>query len=212
MKEKPHKSLTKIERTSMKELSEREDIIITKADKDDAAVIVDVKDYIKGAEQQLNNTKNYKKRQEDQTATNMKLVNDTIERFKKQKLINEKVSERLKRNGPRTPNFYLRPKIHKEGNSDHLVVSSVNCHTANISNYVDYHLEPIVKEIPSNVKGTQDFLKKLEKVKDIPPESFLVTLNVKSLYTNISNNESIKSVKESHEKYKEETVSTKVSP
>ena len=74
----------------MKELSEREDIIITKADKDDAAVIVDVKGYIKGAEQQLNNTKNYKKRQEDQTATNMKLVNDTIERFKKQKLINEK--------------------------------------------------------------------------------------------------------------------------
>ena len=212
MKEKPHKSLTKIERTSMKELSEREDIIITKADKDDAAVIVDVKDYIKGAEQQLNNTKNYKKRQEDQTATNMKLVNDTIERFKKQKLINEKVSEGLKRNGPRTLNFYLRPKIHKEGNSDHLVVSSVNCHTANISNYVDYHLQPIVKEIPSNVKDTQDILKKLEKVKDIPPESFLVTLNVKSLYTNISNNESIKSVKEFHEKYKEETVSTKVSP
>ena len=42
----------------MKELSEREDIIITKADKDGAVVIVDVKDYIKEAEQQLNNTEN----------------------------------------------------------------------------------------------------------------------------------------------------------
>ena len=110
MKEKPYSNLTKNERTSMKELSEQEDIIITKADKGGAAVIVDVKDYIKEAERQLNNTKNYRKFQEDPTATNMKLVNDTIERFKKQKLINEKVAEGLKRNDPKTPKFYLRPK------------------------------------------------------------------------------------------------------
>ena len=58
MKEKPCNNLTKSERTSMKELSERVDIIITKADKGGAVVIVDVKDYIKQAERQLNNTKN----------------------------------------------------------------------------------------------------------------------------------------------------------
>ena len=43
MKEKPYNNLIKSERTSMKELSEREDIIITKADKGGAVVIVDVK-------------------------------------------------------------------------------------------------------------------------------------------------------------------------
>ena len=98
MKEKPYNILTKSEKTSMKELSEQEDIIITKAEKGAAIVIVDVKDYIKEAERQLNNTENYSKRQEDLAATNMKLVNDTIERLKKQKLINEKVAEGLKRN------------------------------------------------------------------------------------------------------------------
>ena len=65
MKEKPYNNLTKNERTSMKELSEREDIIITKADKGGDVVIVDVKDYIKEAERQLNNTENYRKLQED---------------------------------------------------------------------------------------------------------------------------------------------------
>ena len=185
MKEKPYNNLTKNKRTSMKELSEREYIIITKADKGGAVVIADVKDYIKEAERQLNNTENYRKRQEDPIATNMKLVNDTIERFKKQKLINEKVAEGLKRNDPKTAKFYLRPKILKEGNPGRPVVRSVNCHTANISKYVDYHLQPIVKEIPSYVKDTQDFLKKLEKVKDIPQEILLVTLDVNSLYTNI---------------------------
>ena len=65
-------------------------------------------------------------------------------------------------------------------------------------------------EIPSYVKDTQNFFKKLEKVKDIPQESLLVTLDVKSLYTNIPNNEGIKEVKESFEKYKEKPVSTKL--
>ena len=126
---------------------------------------MDLKDYIKEAERQLNNTKNNRKLQEDPTATNMKLVNDTIERFKKQKLINEKVAEGLKRNDPKTPKFYLRSKIHKEGNPGRPVVSSVNCHTANISKYVDYHLQPIVNEIPSYVKDIQEFSQKVRESK-----------------------------------------------
>ena len=112
MKEIPYNNLTKSERTSMKELSERVGITITKAEKGGAVVIVDVKDYIKQAERQINNTKNYRKLQEDPTATNMKFVKNTIERFKKQKLINEKVADGLKRNDPKTPKLYLRPKIH----------------------------------------------------------------------------------------------------
>ena len=87
----------------------------------------------------------------------MKLVSDTIERLKK-KTINEKVADSLKRNDPKTPKFYMGPKIHKEGNPDCPVVSLVNSHTVNISKYVDCNFQPIVKEIPSYVKGTQDFL------------------------------------------------------
>ena len=75
----------------------------------------------------------------------MKLVNETIERFKKQKSMNEKVAEGLKRNDPKTRKFYLRLKINKEGKRGRPVVSSLNSHTANISKYVDYHLQPIVK-------------------------------------------------------------------
>ena len=107
----------------MTELSEREDIIITKADTGGEVVIVDVKDYIKEAEWQLHNNENYRKLQEDPTATNMKLVNDTIKRCKKQKLINEKVPQGLNRNDLKTPKFYLLPKIHKEGNTVNPVVT-----------------------------------------------------------------------------------------
>ena len=64
----------------------------------------------------------------------MKLVHDTTEKCKKQKLTNEKVADDLKRNDSKKRKFYLRPKTHRESNLGHPVVGSVNCHTTNISN------------------------------------------------------------------------------
>ena len=131
---------------SMKELSEWEDIIITKANEGDTVVIAAVKDCIKVAERQLNNIKNYRKFQEDPPATNMKLVNDTTERLKEN---NEwKSCWGPEKKWCKKTKFYLWLKIQKEGNPGDLVVNSVNCHTANISKYVDSHLQTIVKEIP----------------------------------------------------------------
>ena len=109
---------------------------------------------------------------------------------------------------PDTPRFYTRPKM--TGNPGRPVVSSVNYHTYTISKYVDFHLQPIVKNIPSYVRDTTDFLKKLDKVKNIPSNCLLVTLDVKSLYTNIPNNEGIKAVREAYDNHPNETVVTKV--
>ena len=86
MKEKPCNKLTKSKLTRMKELIEQEDTVITKVDKSVTVVIVTVKNYITGAERQLSNTDNNRKLQQDPTVTNMKLVNDTIKRLKKQKI------------------------------------------------------------------------------------------------------------------------------
>ena len=61
---------------------------------------------------------------------------------------------------------------------------------------LSYHLQPIVKEILSYVKDTRYFIQKLNQIEEVPEDSLLVPLYVKSLYTNIPNNEGIKSVKE----------------
>ena len=111
---------------------------------------------------------------------------------------------------PETPKFYTRPKIPKTGKPRRPVVSSVNYHTYTISKYVDFHLQPIVKNIPSYVRDTTDFLQKLDKVKNIPNGCLLVTLDVKSLYTNIPNNERIKALREAYDNHPNKTVATKV--
>ena len=67
-----------------------------------------------------------------------------------------------------------------------------------------------LRKCPHTSKAHKISSKKIEKVRRVPQESLLVTLNVKSIYTNIANNEGIKTVEESYEKYKEEAASTKV--
>ena len=72
-----------------------------------------MKDHIKEVESQLKNKNNYGRLKYDLTETHNRLLNDTIQRFKKQKMMKEKVAEGWKTEDPRTPKFYLRAKINK---------------------------------------------------------------------------------------------------
>ena len=128
----PFNNLTEDEGKALQELSEIDDIVITRTDKGATVFIVDVKGHIRKAESQSKNKDNYHRLKYDPTETHSRLINDTIERFKKQRM-KEKVAKGLKTENPRTTKFYLRPKIHKRGNPGNPVVSSVNCHTSNIT-------------------------------------------------------------------------------
>ena len=116
----PKSNLTKNEADALQQLSQRDDTIITKADKGGTVVIIDVNGYIREANRQLDNTDFDKKIPNDPTESNRNL--QTLE--------------------ARTPNFYMQRKIHKQGNPGRPVISSVNCHTTKISQYVDHHLQP----------------------------------------------------------------------
>ena len=76
-------------------------IIITNADKGGAVVIIDVNDYIREDQRQLNDPMNYKVLAKDPTTTNNNLINQT-----KEQLINDNVANGLKNPSPRTPQFY----------------------------------------------------------------------------------------------------------
>ena len=188
-------NLTKSERLALDQLQQRTDIIITNADKGGAVVIQDTDEYIKEANRQLNDTNFYKKFDIDLTDIHCEKINRTIENFKSADLISEKTASMIKTKDPKTPKFYTMPKIHKKNNPGRPVISSINCHTANISKFVDYHLQEHVKKLPSYVKDTTDFINKISDL-TIPEDSILVTMDVSSLYTNIPNNEGIESIKE----------------
>ena len=98
----------------MIELSDHTEIIISKANKGGAVVIMDVKDYINEANRSLNNKNDYQILNKDFRTTNVKLVNDTIQRFKKEKLLKGTVADSLRVSNPKTPKLYMQPKIHRK--------------------------------------------------------------------------------------------------
>ena len=171
------------------------DIIITSADKGRAVVIQDVIEYIKEAEGQLNNVKNYVPLPNDATKINNDTISKTIKRFQKEHLIKDKVADGLI---TQTQEQNKSLKIHKEGIIGRPVISSVNCYSAKISEYVDYHLQPIVREISSYIKNKSDFFCKIKPITEVPENFYFVTLDVKSLYTSIPNSKGIKPGKLSH--------------
>ena len=109
----------------------------------DAVVTMDVTNYIEKNWNTINK-EHYHQLSKDQTTANNETADNVIERFQKKNLIIKNVAEELKTASPRTPRFYIQPKIYQQNNPGRPVISSVNCHTWNISEYVDYHLQPIV--------------------------------------------------------------------
>ena len=109
----------------------------------------------------------------------------------------------------KAPEFHLLPKIHKANHPGRSVISSLNCHTSRISEFVDYYLQPEVKKLKSYVKDTTDFIKKTEGIDHVSDDSYLVSLDVRSLYTNIPQKEGIEAVKQKLKKAKP-SISIKV--
>ena len=139
---------------------------------------MDVEKYISEANRQLSDKRNYKKLQEDPTLQHSNLVNDTMNRFKKRNLLSKKLADGLKSVNAKTPKFYISPKIHKENNPGRPVINSINYYTSEISRFIDHHLQPLVREIPSHIKDTNGFINKIDNFA-VPLKSFLVTMDVK---------------------------------
>ena len=102
--------ITKNETDALQQLSQRDEIIITKADKGGAVVIIDADDYIRKANRQLNNTDSYKKIPNGPTESNRNEVNNTINELKMQRLLDDKTTKNLQTPEARTPNFQMQPK------------------------------------------------------------------------------------------------------
>ena len=102
-------------------------------------VIIDTDSYLKEANHQLSDEASYKQLSQDPTLQHNRMVNQTIERFKNEKLLPKKIGDGLKISIPKTPKFYISPKIHKPNNPGRPVINSIECHTE-ISRIVDHHL------------------------------------------------------------------------
>ena len=78
------------------------------------------------------------------------------------------------------------------------IVSSYESPTENISQFIDYWLQPIMKGLLSFLKDTTELITQLNEL-TIPLNIILVTIDVKSLYTCIPHREGIQACAEASE-------------
>lgn len=190
-KAKFHSNMSKSEFASLQSLARDSSIVIKKADKSGTIVIMNKSDYIAEVERQLNNSEYYEKLDSDPSEEVKSRISDCIVKMSLESPNICDVFDTFP-SEIRTPMFYILPKTHKDvdtnlplGYPGRPIVSACSSSTDNISKYVDYTLKPLMQSLPSYVKDTTDFIQKLKSFKLAHANSYLVTLDVSSLYTNI---------------------------
>ena len=88
------------------------------------------------------------------------------------------------------------------------MIYPTECHTE-ISQFVDYHPRHVVKQIQSYIKDTNHFISKVNDF-SVAVNSVLVTMDVRSLYTSIPDNEGMAATKKRYRNYIHKTLSTKI--
>ena len=91
----------------------------------------------------------------------------------------------------RLARVYFLKKIHKTPMGIRPIVSLCKSPAKNISQSIDYWLQPHTRLLPSFLRNTNQFIREIEEL-TVLPNSTLATIDVKSLYTNIPHDEGLK--------------------
>ena len=101
---------------------------------------------------------------------------------------------------PRIPVFYTLTKIHKPTLVGRPIIPGCSGPTERISAFVDHLIQPIAQQQASYLKDTTDFINFIEKIK-LPKSAILVSMDDRSLYTNIPQQEGITTVCNGYEEF-----------
>lgn len=148
--------MTKAEREALKYLQSDKNLIIKQADKGGAIVLQNVSGYKTAIERQLRDEKYYRKLKSDPTYQSE--VNTFLEKAVNRGVISNKLLFFVK--SPSIPVLYILPKIHKslEHPPGRPVMAGINSVTASLSTFVDYHIKPLVFELPTFLKDSDEVI------------------------------------------------------
>ena len=172
-------------------------------------------DYLLEAEKQLSDTNVYKS-----VEFKEKLLTDLVEssnnmflNLKRKGLISQKELKYFTYEFKKSTNLgklYLLPKIHKRLSDvpGRPVISNCGTPTEKASEFVDFHLKPIMQNGWSYIRDSNDFINKIKNLKNIPSNSILVTADVVGLYPSIPHESGLNAIKEALENRARKSVPT----
>ena len=104
----------------------------------------------------------------------------------------------LPSSSPRPRRFSVLPKIHKPHLPGQMppgrpIISDVDTNSSAVARFIEFHLNPLARSLPSHLTDTFHFVAKLRNL-SLEPHTVFCTLDVRSLYTSIPIEEGIRRV------------------
>ncbi|NJL55909.1 hypothetical protein HC928_12490 [bacterium] len=202
-------NLTAEERRALQELQDDDHIVIKPADKGSCTVIMDKSAYVNEVRRQLDNTQYYRKLDGPIFQDNVPKINEILNQMLADEFITDKQHSFLCASSTdRRRIIYVLPKIHKprskwpqptmpEGRP---IVSDCGSESYRVSQFIDSFIRPISILHPSYLKDTYDFVSKIRNQR-ITQRSFLVTGDVTALYTNMTFDRTLATVRAAFQKH-----------
>ncbi len=178
---------------TQRELKNNPEIVIKKADKGSAIVIMNTRDYIAQCLDILNKDEDYEELDYDPSLEYKTDIKVILKRMVQNREITDATFQYLNRKHVRTARFYALPKIHKGRQhwvSDtrppmRQIASANQSPTERISQFCDHFMNILMKLGKSYLKDTTDFLWKMHNLPPLPEGAFIVILDVEALYPSI---------------------------
>ena len=180
---KPRPNLTRREWKALAELKKDQSRMILTTDKGVVLVVLNTEDYIKKAEDLLNQN-TYRVLTSDPTMKFKNKMINLLKAIKSKGGITEELYRRLYPTGAGSPKFYGLPKIHKTGKPLRPIVSSIGAVTYLTSKEVARILRPLVGKSIHHVKNTQDFLDSIKGI-HLGKDQCMMSYGVKALFTSV---------------------------
>ena len=197
----PRPNITREEQRALRELKKDDTRVILTADKGVCLVVLDKEEYIKKAEELLQE-KTYKIIPTDPTNRQKNKLIQILKKIKDEGGMSETTYKKVYPTGAGIPKFYGLPKIHKAGIPLRPIVSSRWSVSYNMAKELARILKPLAGRTIYSVHNTQDFAEQMKTIKLMPDEC-IISYDVKTLFTSVSIEPSIKIIKQYLENDKE---------
>jgi hypothetical protein len=181
-------NLSDVELRALSSLRKREDIVIKPSDKGNCVVILPASVYKSKCLEQLSDQKYYEELSWSQYDRLKLEVRSRIRAVSNE--LDTKVLDYLLPKDPKPGRFYGLVKVHKEGWPLRPIVSGNSTLTEQCSHLLDFLLKGTLPRIDTYVKDSDHFQSQIKNLY-VPQDAFLVTIDVRSLYTNIPSNAGI---------------------
>jgi len=174
-------------------LKNNKDILVTKADKGQATVIMDMKNYTDKMNLLLQDQSTYSKLKKDPIKKLTTKMSTLVKSWRDNDLIDVSTYKLLNTTNGNLPRCYGLPKIHKTNAPLRIIVSSLGSPVYNIARFIHEILERSIRKPSSHIKDGWTFAN-IIKNHTIKDNEVLVSLDVTSLFTNIPKDLALKAI------------------